>query len=112
MRGILINSYDRSITEVETTGHLADMYQLLRVSMVEVVHLEHDDLWVDEEGLLTITQNTMFFKLEGIEQPIAGSGLILSADAQGECVSTKMDIEELENKISFLTVKQIMEMYR
>jgi len=113
MRGILIDSNERSFTVIETSAGLEELYAQIGCGMVEVVGMpdgEHD-LWVDEEGLLKLNGATMFFEMVGLHQPIAGKGLILKYDGKGGSTDATLDIEELENTVSFKTMIEIQEQY-
>jgi hypothetical protein len=109
-RGILINPFDRTVTEVEqrlddyrqiyvalsTDEHKVDCFTTVEVS-------PRDTLWVDDEGLLK--GETKFFELEGYRQPLAGCGLILGHDGNGESVGTTIPLELVKSKVRFVGTK-------
>lgn len=113
MRGFLIDPYKREITEVDTDAELESLYSLLDCEMVEAVGLSSvDDLWLDENGIMTLTADTMFFKVEGLYQPYAGKGLVLGADVNtGESLPVSMSLEELELITNFYSLNEIKELY-
>ena len=104
MKAILINAVDRTVVEVQVTktNTLADWYKLLCVEMVEIAHYltEHDQLIVDEEGLLKDV--TVGFDFRGCGQDfLAGNGLIVGTDEDGEAVDCDATVEEIKDKVRF-----------
>jgi hypothetical protein len=55
---------------------------------------------VDDEGLLKPQEG--FFIYEGYRQPLAGNGLVLGTDEEGESVDPKMTLEELKSRVTFM----------
>lgn len=102
---ILIDAYNRTITEVEQSG-LKDIYKLLRVSMIEAVYLgsaNMDCIYVDEEGLLNGTEASFKFRFPGKpSQVFMGSGLVVGVNrANGNDAPPKISIEEVRKRVSF-----------
>lgn len=105
MRAIIINPYDRSITEtnaVESYG-LAEMYAALTqkrgraVDDINSIFLNADRsevLWVDGEGLLF--PDTPIWFLGEYPSPLAGIGLILGLTEDGDNTRTRIRLEFLE----------------
>lgn len=94
-RGILINPYDETITEVR--DKFVEDYQNIHKNLTELgVHSVHtltcvrlsnygDVIWLDDEGHLTAGRKC--WSLTGYSYPLAGRGLILGTDHQGETTS-------------------------
>ena len=104
MRGILINAKANTVTEVETTGELADLYRLVECSLVQTVAVEATtfsatphDLWVDEEGLLSDPE--FFFVWDG--NPIAGNGLLLGTSEDGDCIACDIPLDAIKQIVTF-----------
>ena len=101
MRAILIDPVERTITEVEHDGNYKSIYPQLGCDLFTCVYLENDDaMFVDDEGLLKGGQH--FFKLNTYPQPLAGRGLILGCDADGETAGATISLEEITGRITFL----------
>ena len=84
MRAIFINAAARTITEIDHSGNLAEMYATLGVELVEKIEVAPDaDMWVDEEGAINGTDYG--FQLSG--RPYFGSALLLGFNDQGDCVA-------------------------
>lgn len=113
-KGILIDVHNRTITEVEVTkdqegSQLQSMYKHIKCGIVECVSFnEKNDVWVDEEGLLTLTQFSMFFKIEGYPEFLCGNGLIMGFDDEtGESVDTTLTIDEVKSMVEFRTLNEV-----
>lgn len=113
MRAVLINAKDRTVTDVEVDGSknvLHQWYKLLNVSMVEValyINEQEDAILVDEEGLLTMNENTPFFAYEGGHQPFAGNGLVTGKDEDGESISCHVTADEVRSKVTFMSLDEV-----
>ena len=92
------------MTEVEVKGDYKAIYPLLGVAVdcFTCVGIEQDDsIYVDDEGLLKPQIN--FFLYEGYNQPLAGNGLVLGTDEEGESVDPKNTLKFIRSKVTFMT---------
>lgn len=112
-KGILIDVKNETITEVQVSKGIQGIYDQVKCQTFEVVNLDdHNDIYVDEEGLLGLTPDTKFFMIENGLQPIAGNGLVLGFDNEtGDSVDTTYDIETLRKSVKFYTLRQVQEMF-
>ena len=113
-KGILIDVQNRTITEVEVTkdsndSELQSMYNHIKCGMVECVSLnDENDVWVDEEGLLTLSPFSMFFKTEGYHEFLCGNGLVLGFDEEnGDSSDTTLTIDDVKSKVTFHTLNEV-----
>ena len=113
-KGILIDVHNRTITEVEVTkdsndSELQSMYNHIKCGMVECVSLnDENDVWVDEEGLLTLTPFSMFFKIDGYHEFLCGNGLVLGFDEEnGDSSDTTLTIDDVKSKVTFHTLNEV-----
>jgi hypothetical protein len=60
----------------------------------------NDTLYCDDEGLLKEVKG--FFLLDGYPQPLAGNGLIVGCDDEGNSVDAHIDITELNKRVKFM----------
>lgn len=107
VRAILIDPFACVITEVR---HNADDYreiygflshESMKVTTFTAVYLPNGDaVFVDDEGLLKPCDR--FFHLIDYHEVLAGKGLILGANAQGETVDCNSDIEAISESALFL----------
>ena len=113
-KGILINvengTIENVMVDIEDGNHLKSMYKHIKCDLVELIRLPNDnDLWVNEEGLVAISDDTKFFRFEDAVFPICGNGLLLGSNPEnGETIDTKLTIEEVKGKVKFLSLKEAM----
>lgn len=63
-----------------------------------------ESIYVDDEGLFHVTDETFFFLHEGYPQPLAGNGLYVGpVDAEGRELYPKTPIEDVRKAITFMT---------
>lgn len=110
MRAILINPFDQTVTEVDYSGDFRDIYKLIDADCFDCARISRGDgIFVDDEGLLN--QPTHFFQHAEYPNPLAGKGLIVGCDSQGESVSCKTTVEEVKSKVTFSNILQIRARY-
>lgn len=107
MRAILINPEDRTVTEVNYSGNYEQIYELIGCSTFTVIYvgLGDDDteaLFIDDEGLLH--EPKPLFKWASYPQPLAGRGLILGENDEGDCVATKMTLDDVKAQVTWPAV--------
>lgn len=115
MKAILIDSINEEVSMVKVDGSLDDIYRLLNCTNFDVVPVRfknNDAIYCDGEGLLTLTPETKFFFYEGSYQPIAGNGLIVGTDEEGDTVDVKTSVTEAKKKVMFLNMGQVQELAR
>lgn len=97
MQAILIDPYKQTIEVVDYSGDWRDIKALLGCELFTTVYIDDvDSIYVDDEGLYVEDQK--FFKLQGYGQPLAGRGLVLGTDEEGDstdCVSTLEQIQDM-----------------
>ena len=103
IKAILIDVYEKEIREVDYDGTLDFIYFNLACRTFDVVRVDDvNGIFVDDEGLLR--QNQLYFEYpssNGIFQ-LAGNGLILGVDDEGNSISTTLTVEDVKGKVSFL----------
>ena len=73
MKAYLIDPFEKKISVVEYSGDFKQIYEHIKADMFECCHFtEHDDVWVDEEGLLKDLKEQKFFLIKGY--PTFGRG--------------------------------------
>lgn len=102
MKAILIDPFTRSITEVEYSGNYQQIYDLIDAECFDVARINKhgDGIFVDDEGLLH-DKEQCFFLHEDYPMPLAGKGLVLGCDDEGESVSPHTTLDELRLKVTF-----------
>lgn len=102
MNAYLIDPFARTITQVEYSGDYKQIYDLIDADCYDCARInrEGDAIFVDDEGLIREKAQS-FFLHEDYPNPLAGKGLVLGCDAQGESVAPHTTLEELKSKITF-----------
>jgi len=114
VRGILIDPFACTVTEVE---HDADNYrgiydllshETMPVDTFELVHSKllkpGDAIFVDENGLNKPCER--FFLFAGYPQELAGKGLVLGSDEEGDTIASATSIDIIRTATAFLHRKR------
>lgn len=118
MKAILIDVEAQELRYVdvikENGSSLQSMYDQIGCDLVEVINIDdQNDLFVDEEGLLKLDENSKFFLYDGFPQPLAGNGLILGLEAnEGETIATTLTLEEVAEKVIFADIQTLKAIYQ
>lgn len=102
MRAILINPLTQTITEEEFNGDYRHIYKLIGAwvfQTVSIIDENHHTIFIDEDGLFVPDQR--YFKWEDYDQPLAGCGLILGTNHDGDSVAATMTIEHVTKKVTW-----------
>tara|TARA_R100000541_G_scaffold57924_1_gene68451 strand:+ start:276 stop:632 length:357 start_codon:yes stop_codon:yes gene_type:complete len=107
IHGYLIDPFAETVTQVAYEGDCTCIYKHIKASLFTWVYLEDsDEIYVDDEGLYKDDQR--FFTFKGYHEPLAGRGLVLGANAEGDTTSPKITMEKLTELISFGDVWDLM----
>lgn len=102
MRAYLINPEDRTVEQVDYDGNYKSIYTFIGADTFDVVGMEKGDgIYVDDEGLLK--GPALFFHVRGMDTPLAGKGLVLGTDNDGESVEPKILLETLRQRVRWAT---------
>ena len=103
IKAILIDVYEKEIREVDYDGTLDFIYFNLACRTFDVVRVDDvNSIFIDDEGLLR--QNQLYFEYSGSNGifQLAGNGLILGVDDEGNSISPTLTIEDVKSKVNFL----------
>lgn len=102
--GFLIDPHAQQISRVEFSGTdtLQEIYKAAHVDIVDVVYLNEagDGVFVDDEGLLKGPK--YFFYIEGTHSPLAGRGVVLGVDGEGESIAPTVTLDWLRAHTAFV----------
>ena len=102
MQAILIDTPNQTIEIVDYSGDYKDIYALLGCDLFTTVYLEgvgEDTLYVDDEGLYV--ENQVFFGIAGCPQPLAGRGLILGTDDEGDSTDCTSSLDTIKKMVTW-----------
>jgi hypothetical protein len=106
-KAFLIDPANRAITEATFTGDYRNINQHIDARMFEAVYLnnERDSVFIDEEGrLCEFPHKHGYFIIRGYPEVLAGRGLVLGCNEDGDSVAPKaITLEWLEHNIRFVT---------
>jgi hypothetical protein len=102
MQAILINPFDKTVEEIEYSGDWKDISSLLECDLFTTVYFNEttDSVFVDDEGLYV--EDQAFFTFGDCPQPLAGRGLILGCNDDGDSVDCETTLEEAKAMVTFL----------
>lgn len=102
MQAILINPFDKTIEEVEYSGDWKDISSLLECDIFTTAYFDDttDSVFIDDEGLYV--EDQAFFTIGDCPQPLAGRGLLLGTDEEGDSTDCKTTLEEAKAMVKFL----------
>jgi hypothetical protein len=105
MKAFLINPFDKTVSEVDYSGDYKDIYKLIDAELFDVVYIDGNNcIYVDDEGLF---KNEQAFFQVGYAM-LAGRGLVLGTDDEGESISPEIALEELRKQVTFLSREEVM----
>jgi len=102
MKAILIGVYAQEVIEVVHDNTLQNIYDLLVCRTFDVVRIDDvNSIFVDDEGIL---KDNLYFEYSGSDRvfQLAGNGLILGVDDEGDSTSPTLTVEDVEGKVRFL----------
>jgi len=103
MHAYLIDPFTQTITQVEHNGHYQQIYDLIDCENFDLARInEHGDgIYIDDEGLFREAPQA-FFHHKNYPQPLAGKGLVLGCDDEGESVAPFTTLEELQRDVAWV----------
>jgi hypothetical protein len=104
MKALLIDSKNKVVKQIEIGEHFTEISKAIDCDVFAAPHiLENEDtMYCDDEGLLKNPQH--FFLLDTYPQPIAGNGLILGCDDEGDSIDVKTTLDELISRVTFMNI--------
>lgn len=107
---IFIDSKEKTIT-TKKCSCLKDLQNLVGGYIETGMRMDNeDDLYVDEEGLLSGPES--FFLYKGAHQPFAGNGVVVGCDEDGDSTDHKTDIETVRASVKFLSKSELLEILK
>lgn len=104
MKALLINSENKTISEIEIEEGIKPIYDALGCTTfaVPLVYPNKDAMYVDDEGFFKHQSGSFMFP--NWSYPLLGKALILGTDKYGNSVSVKTTKEELLKDIQWFAV--------
>ena len=114
VKAILIDVKNQEVKEVEHDNTLQNIYDLIDCRVFDIVRIDNvNSIFVDDEGILKDNLYFQYSGSNGIFQ-LAGNGLLLGIDDEGNSISPTLTVEDVKDKVRFLSegfkVEPYMEM--
>ena len=114
VKAILIDVKNQEVKEVEHDNTLQNIYDLIDCRVFDSVRIDNfNSIFVDDEGILKDNLYFQYSGSNGIFQ-LAGNGLLLGIDDEGNSISPTLTVEDVKDKVRFLSegfkVEPYMEM--
>lgn len=109
MRAVLINSKDRTVTEVEYNGDWKTISKLIGCRLFTVVGglPDGDDLLCDDEGLLSADEHSSYFMMPWYPTPIVGNALILGSTPDGDSTASRNGADFYDGKFQWMDSRAV-----
>lgn len=108
MKAYLINPFKREVTEVEYEGDYRAIYPLIQADCFDIARLDKGDgIYVDDNGLIS-GKHQEFFLFKDYPTPLAGYGLLLGSNDDGESTIPHLTFEQVQSSVTFLTNLEVM----
>lgn len=105
MKAFVIDAEKREVREAVYNGDFHEIYKLGGFNLFTAVEIEDGDaIFVDDDGLLHDPQH--FFVYRGFDQPLAGNGVVLGTDHDGESTDAKVTLDALKERVVFVTLDE------
>lgn len=102
MKSILIDPKNQAIKEVEYNGNFKHIYKLIDADTFDIARLydNGEGAYIDDEGLFKEKQ--YFWIHRNFPTPLAGAGLLLGADEDGNDKQPETSIEKLTHDVKWV----------
>lgn len=107
MKAFLIDPYARTVSEVAYNGDYHQIYEFIDCDTFDCARFDEngDGVFINDNGLIDNSPKA-FFVVDGYPQPLTGKGLVLGCDDNGESTEPRVTLEELRQRVHFLTARQ------
>jgi hypothetical protein len=103
MQAYFIDSANKTITDVEYDGDYKNISKMIGCDIFTVINLNEDGdaLFIDDEGHLKDQDSQNYFWFDGYPTMLAGNGLVLGTDVEGESIEPCRLIDWVKDRIRF-----------
>lgn len=107
-KAILIDAENSRVTMVTLPNGYKEWHKVMKCDIATVAFYidDHDSVLVDDEGMLK--QPERFFLYEGFHHPLAGNGLVVGCDEEGNTEDCNATEEAVRAKVKFMNKTELM----
>lgn len=117
MKGFLICPFAKTVEPIDLGEGLPAIYAALstptvRVGTFQIINLDviggvQNTLYLDDNALVRRPPVDKFFALPGYPQPLAGRGLIVGTDDEGDDTDSTYTLEKVREAVTFPDVEHL-----
>ena len=103
MKSILIDVIKQEVKEVEHDNTLSNIYKHVDCGTFDVVRIDNiNSIYIDDEGLFV--EDQLYFEYKGTTDSVslAGNGLVLGVDEEGETTPPSLTLGDVRRAVTFL----------
>ena len=117
IKAILIDPFEKTVSEVQLDGDdYRAIYPLISRPEDQVdtftsglAMLDGDMVLVDDEGLINWWERGQaFFEIIGGHQPLAGKGLVMGSNTQGESTSVRVTLGQMQELVRWVDEADVL----
>lgn len=108
MDAYLIDPFAQTITKVNYSGRYEQIYDLIDCDTFDCARINRmgDAIFIDDEGLMR-ERPQAFFRHRSYPQPLAGKGLVLGGNDEGESTAPAVSLEQLIEDVEWVMPAKI-----
>lgn len=111
LRGVLIDPIAKTVSEIEIDNNSLETIRKHVLGNTQggfLTHVRGPDcfVWLDDEGLFKPNQH--FFKWSWHTQPLAGKGVVIGYDQQGNDVDCPLSVTDIQGAVRFFKVQPVV----
>jgi len=100
MKAILIDVINKEVREVEHDDTLESIYKHVDCGTFDVVRIDNlNSIYIDDEGLFIEDQQFFNYVIDLRVANLAGNGLILGVDDEGNTIEPTLTLEEVKSSV-------------
>ena len=100
MKAILIDVINKEVREVEHDDTLESIYKHVDCGTFDVVRIDKvNSIYIDDEGLFVEDQQFFNYVIDLRVANLAGNGLILGVDDEGNTIEPTLTLEEVKSSV-------------
>jgi hypothetical protein len=107
MESFLIDPFMRKISEITYSGDYKEISKIIKCEHFTCAGFNKhgDTFFVDDEGMFKADR--AFFQHPGYPQPLAGYGMVLGANSEGDSVAPSITLNDLRRDIKWYSEESI-----
>jgi hypothetical protein len=103
MEAYFIDAKNKSVSVVDYDGNYKSISKIIGCDIFTVVNINNDGdhIFIDDEGLIIEQDDQNYFWFDGYPQMLAGNGLVLGTDREGDSIEPCQSIDWVRERVRF-----------